>query len=340
MDSSRSVQILGGGPAGSAAAIAALSATHSVHIFEKSAFPRHKVCGEFLSGEIAPLLQSFGLWQDFVLLGPALITRMILHFGTRVSQCQLPEKAYGLSRYEFDRLLFDKAVSQGATTSRQRLTPEGFAAEGASKKGGKVLAIGRKAVTSTGNRLFGFKAHFKGPVNDAVEMFFFRRCYVGVSAIENGMTNICGIAPEGVLRAYDFNMDDLLTAWPPLASRTRPLSRVSRWFSVGPLVFSRLWDRSPGRDIYLAGDSLGFIDPFTGLGLVTAVGTGRMAGLAAGRGSSVNEHLSRCRRMVRQPMYLAKILRAVLDAGLAEILGPLIPGRHLFRMTRPSILRS
>src|SRR5262245_16993478 len=106
---------MGGGPAGSAAAIAALSETGSVHIVEKSPFPRHKVCGEFLSPEIAPLLESLGLWQEFRRLRPAPINRVILHFGRRASESVLPESGFGLSRYEFDRLLFDKAIAAGAT---------------------------------------------------------------------------------------------------------------------------------------------------------------------------------------------------------------------------------
>jgi hypothetical protein len=171
-------------------------------------------------------------------------------------------------------------------------------------------------------------------VNDAVELFFFRGCYVGVSAIENGLTNICGIVPEPVLRGYAFHLDDFLTGWPPLASRVRPLSRLSRWLTVAPLVLGGQWEDT-GRAIYPAGDALGFNDPFTGMGLITAVGTGRMAGLAASRGSSVGKHLSACRQAVRKPFYLAAVFRAMLESGLAQSLGPLIPGRYLFQMTRP-----
>jgi len=337
--SSVSVRILGGGPAGSAAAIAALSETRSVHIVEKSCFPRHKVCGEFLSPEIVPLLESLGIWQEFLRLRPAHIKRMILHFGTRTSQSQLPEGAFGLSRYQFDRLLFEKAITAGATTARQRVAPVSFAAQGGSNSSDcDVLAIGRKSIAAAGQRLFGFKAHFEGPVNDAVELFFFRGCYIGVSAVENRTTNICGIAPEESLRAREFHMDDLLAGWPPLADRIRPLSRMSGWLTVGPLVPGRQWQHFAGRDIYPAGDALGFIDPFTGLGLVTAVGTGRMAGLAASRRSSVEEHLSNCRRAVRRPFYLATVFRVILESGLAQSLGPLIPARCLFQMTRPSVL--
>jgi hypothetical protein len=339
--SSISVRIVGGGPAGSAAALAALSETHAVHIVEKSSFPRHKVCGEFLSPEIAPLLESLGIWQEFLRLRPAHIRRTILHFGFRASESRLPEGGFGLSRYEFDRLLFEKAIATGATTTRQRVESVSFAAQPGSSKGDcEVLAIGRKSIAARGRRLFGFKAHFEGPVNDAVELFFFRGCYVGVSAIENGITNICGIAPEETLRACEFHLDDFLASWPPLANRVRPLSRMSRWLTVGPLVLGRKCQNLMGRGIYPAGDALGFIDPFTGLGLVTAVGTGRLAGLAASRQSPVEQHLSNCRRAVRGPFCLAAVFRTLLGAGLAESLGPLVPASWLFQMTRPCAFAS
>ncbi|MGH9426365.1 MAG: ferritin-like domain-containing protein [Terriglobia bacterium] len=52
------------------------------------------------------------------------------------------------------------------------------------------------------------------------------------------------------------------------------------------------------------------------------------------RRSSVETHLLNCRRAVRKPAYLATVFRAILESGLAESLGPMIPGRHLFQMTR------
>ena len=52
----RAVHVVGGGPAGVMAAFAAMREGAPARIFEKSAFPRHKVCGEFLSPAILPLL--------------------------------------------------------------------------------------------------------------------------------------------------------------------------------------------------------------------------------------------------------------------------------------------
>src|ERR1035438_247864 len=56
----RAVHVVSGGPAGVMATFAAMREGAPVRIFEKSAFPRHKVCGEFLSPAILPLLRRTG----------------------------------------------------------------------------------------------------------------------------------------------------------------------------------------------------------------------------------------------------------------------------------------
>ena len=111
----KQVRILGGGPAGACAAIAASQAGASVAIIERSKFPRHKVCGEFLSPEVAGILNELGVWDDFVALGPARIGRMVLTIGSSVKSGQLPETAWGCSRFALDNLLFGKARALGAT---------------------------------------------------------------------------------------------------------------------------------------------------------------------------------------------------------------------------------
>src|SRR5450759_297446 len=110
----RAVDVVGGGPAGVMAAFAAMREGAPVRIFEKSAFPRHKVCGEFLSPAILPLLRRVGCEAGFLQLRPAVLSAMRLHFGTRVIRHPLPELAYGVSRYELDRLLLEHAASAGA----------------------------------------------------------------------------------------------------------------------------------------------------------------------------------------------------------------------------------
>jgi hypothetical protein len=325
---SRSIDIVGAGPAGAAAAVAALAEGCAVRLFEKTRFPRHKVCGEFLSPEVAVMLERLGAWGDFERLRPAAIRRFSLHFGKRAKHAALPQRAYGLSRYALDAMLLGKAAALGAITVRER-------ADGAPPGG--VLACGRRCVASPGHRLFGFKAHFHGPEDDAVELFFFDSCYVGVSCVEGSLTNVCGIAPEAVLRSCGFEMDALLGRWPALARRVRPLSRAMPWLVTGPLVFSRGGNSAP--DVYAAGDALGFTDPFTGTGILNALVSGRLAGVAAARGFPLERHLADCRRALAGAFRAHALLHSTIAAGWAEFLMPLVPASWLFRLTRPNLLQ-
>ena len=65
-----------------------------------------------------------------------------------------------------------------------------------------IVAYGRQFSSSGRDRLFGFKAHFRGPVSDAVELYFFDDFYVGVNPVEGGLTNVCGLGSEAGLRRY------------------------------------------------------------------------------------------------------------------------------------------
>ena len=85
------INILGGGPAGSAAAIAALTAAVPARIFERSSRRRHKVCGEFITPEACGVLQELGVWDEFLHLRPARIRRCNLHFGGTTKTWELPE---------------------------------------------------------------------------------------------------------------------------------------------------------------------------------------------------------------------------------------------------------
>ena len=119
--------------------------------------------------------------------------------------------------------------------------------------GPTVLATGRPSSKATrGRRLFGFKAHFEGPRNDAVELYFFQGVYVGVAPIEEGRTNICGLAPEDFLKRFQFEYDEVIRQSAPLAERVRPLARVLDWVSTGPLEYGQRFDPHPG--IYPAGE--------------------------------------------------------------------------------------
>jgi flavin-dependent dehydrogenase len=325
------VEVIGGGPAGSAAALAALSEGSAVTIFEQSSFPRHKVCGEFLSPEIAPLLDSLGLWPAFEAARPARIVRAVLHTGGREKRFRLPEPAYGLSRSALDGLLLGEALARGARLRNERAKP--FARADTAL----VLAHGRQAPARAGARFFGFKAHFRPPASEslaeAVELFFFEGGYAGLSTVEDGIWNVCGLAPEAALRSSGFRPEALLPEG--LLARLAPCAQAFEWLTTGPLVFRNEFREHA--DFYLCGDALGFVDPFTGSGILSALLSGRLAGRAASRGSPRAEYYSDCRRTLRRQYRVASALRGMLGANFANSMARWVPKSLLYRLTQPRV---
>ncbi len=312
--------ILGGGPAGSAAALVLRSAGQRVVVHEKSRFPRHKVCGEFYTGEILPVLEELGVAGEFLRRGPSRLTHCELHFERALRRFRLPEPAWGLSRRAFDDLMLASALASGAA-----LSPDPPAAS-------HIVAAGRRSAAPRGRRVFAYKAHFSGPASDAVELYFFPGGYCGVNAVEDGATNVCGLAPEYVLRSVGFDPGRLLAGIPKLAARFRSLERRTRWFLAGPLCYGPAPPLGPGA--LAAGDALCFVDPFTGSGLLAAVRTGSWAAEALLDGP---DYPGRCRAFYRRQLSTTPVFRRALALGCAEVLSGLLPGWLLYRLTRPGL---
>ncbi len=327
----REILIAGGGPAGAAAAIAGRQEGVPVRLVERARHSRHKVCGEFLSPGACQILDQLGAWTGFAALAPQPIRRCALHVGRYTRQWNLAERGWGLSRLALDRLLLERASALGAVVSRGESLPlRQFAPPAASL----VVACGRQPMPPPGDRLFGFKAHFEGPSGDAVELFFDCHGYAGVSGIENGRTNVCGIAPESLLRRCGFDFDAVATRARPLADRLGPLRRCMPWIVTGPLAFVAPSPRQADAAAYPAGDALGFADPFTGTGIMNALLTGRLAGMAAARQLPAADYQKQMAALLASPFRVSSVLRQLVAWPALHWLVPCLPARALFRFTR------
>ena len=333
----RAVHVVGGGPAGVMAAFAAMREGAGVRIFEKSAFPRHKVCGEFLSPAILPLLRRAGCEAGFLQLRPAVLSAMRLHFGTRVIRHPLPEPAYGLSRYELDRLLLEHAASAGAQVVREHWST---AAQGVAV----ILAAGRRSIAPAGDRLFGFKAHFSGPVGaTALELSLLLPKDAATSGSAPSKT-----APPTFAVSLRSESSDPSAFTPAISSGAAPRSpsacapSLRAWIRLitGPSSF-RAGSSPAGRVrfSYHRRRLGGCIDPFTGSGILNAMLTGELAGIAAARGAPAASYLRDCRRLLRRPFLVSSVFRTIIASGHAGLLASLVPGRFLFHATRPSGLK-
>ena len=113
--------VIGGGVAGSTAAILLAAAGWSVALVEKRAFPRRKVCGECIAAPNLALLDALGVGDEFrALAGPPLV-RVGLYVGEDELYADLPRLRGGtpwgraLGRERLDTLLLARAAELGAT---------------------------------------------------------------------------------------------------------------------------------------------------------------------------------------------------------------------------------
>jgi flavin-dependent dehydrogenase len=110
------IVVIGGGPAGAAAAVYTARAGYSVCLVERHSFPRETLCGEFLSHEAIAVLRDLDLEQEFLAMAPSHIDRFTLlpECGPPLSE-PLGFSAYGMKRSRFDRMLLETARSHGVS---------------------------------------------------------------------------------------------------------------------------------------------------------------------------------------------------------------------------------
>jgi len=111
------VIIIGGGLAGLTNAIHLLQANIKVLLIEKNEYPKHKVCGEYISNEVLPYL--FSLDIDPFKIGAQKISRFLLSTPKSKSiEAKLPLGGFGISRYTLDAALAKKSARKWSSYSK------------------------------------------------------------------------------------------------------------------------------------------------------------------------------------------------------------------------------
>ncbi len=281
--------IIGGGPAGSSAAIAAARLGASVVLLEARSFPRHKVCGEFVSPEaldvLASLLQNLPAGRA-LLDGAPPIDRTRLFLGTRTIEAPVSPPALSITRYDLDAQLWMAAQDAGVVT---RTDCEVTAAEGGGPfrlitSSGNVsakaliIAAGRWSqftpdrTIPAGPRWIGMKCHFRElSPSPATDLYFFENGYCGVQPVATDVINACAMVRSD--RAT--SLPEVLALHAKLAERAAGWKPVTQPVSTAPLIY-----RSPQPvrgSVLFAGDAAAFIDPFVGDGISIALRSGRLA---------------------------------------------------------------
>lgn len=213
------VVVLGGGISGSCIAKALAEKQWETALIDRRAFPRHKVCGEFLSPESQSTLDSLGLTETVTSLHPTRIERAQLIFeqGGEI-ELQIPGAAWGLSRYVMDEALHTAAMQTGAqlhlstTVTGIDQHRKGYIVR--TKQGKDTNLFHARAViaawgansriTNSGHRpdtaasrqqaYIGVKTHYAGlKMEPMIEMYFFHGGYLGLCPVEDGSVNAAAL---------------------------------------------------------------------------------------------------------------------------------------------------
>lgn len=346
--------IVGGGPAGAAAASALARAGRRVVLLERDTEARHKVCGEFLSVEAVRLLADLGI--DPEALGAVPIDRVRLAAGGRVSEARLPFRGLSLSRRALDEALLCRAAEDGAEVRRgarvQALGPNGggwqarHARNAAVTASAAFLATGKHELrgwarpAGRGRDTVAFKLHWRLSLAEAealagcVELFLFDHGYAGLEPVEDGIANLCLLIRRDRLAAAGGHWEKLLAALragSPLLDRrltgAEPCWRAP--VAVTGLPFGSL--RRGGGGPWRLGDQAAVVPPFTGDGISVALYSARRAAetfLAGRTAEDFHRGLaSELSPVMRRDIALSRLLtssRARPVVGLAASLAPVL----------------
>jgi len=270
------VAIVGAGPGGSTLAALLAMRGVSVALIDRDTFPRDKLCGEFLSYDALPIVDALG-----VDLGDApSIDRCRVVSRHRTYEFAFPHAARGVSRMKLDELLFRKAVACGAipvTRTVSSLADLGARViVGAWGRWGRFdQQLDRAFVHDRSHRNFGFKRHYRGTREPGViELYSFARGYLGVSDVEDGITNICGLVHADRLAGHKGKWDSFIETIraeePPLeAMYARFTPAQEQFLSSEPVIFRSRSAVEGG--VFMIGDASGVIDPLTGNGMAMAI---------------------------------------------------------------------
>ncbi len=261
MEDARPVEIIGGGLAGLALGVGLRARQIPVTLREAGTYPRHRVCGEFITGldeETRRVLQL-----DAALDGARPAGGLSWHDRRgEIFRHQLPEPALCLSRCILDARLAGRFVELGGelvTRQRGPSTPQE----------GRVLACGARP--DPASPWIGLKQHFRGLETLAdLEVHLGRGAYVGLTKVDALTTNVCGLFPRPGRRERCTLFDRVeATGLSGLARRVAAADPVEE--SACAVAGLSYGASRPAPEALSLGDRHGLIPPFTGHGMTIAL---------------------------------------------------------------------
>ncbi|MCL6461261.1 MAG: NAD(P)/FAD-dependent oxidoreductase [Flavobacterium micromati] len=285
------IVIVGGGLAGLTAAIHLSKVGLRVIVIEKNEYPKHKVCGEYISNEVLPYFNYLDLNISDLL--PTAITD--LEFSTvsgKLIESSLPLGGFGVSRYTLDEYLYKKAIANGCEiiknsvesivfkndefiiTTINNLVFNAKTVIGAFGKRSNIDQKLNRNFIEKKSPWLAIKAHYSGNFpKDLVGLHNFKGGYCGVSKVENNSINICYLADYKTFKKYkniDEYQQNVLYKNPYLKSLFLNSKLIfEKHLTISQISFEK--KDAVENHILMIGDTAGLIHPLCGNGMAMAI---------------------------------------------------------------------
>ena len=291
------VIIIGGGLAGLCSAIHLSKYNIHILVIEKTSYPKHKVCGEYISNEVLPYLEYLGV--DVFNLGAQKINKFELSTPkNKLLKSDLTLGGFGISRYTLDNALYEKVKSSNVQTLQDSVIDVEFFNDlfSVTTKNNNTykskLVIGaygkRSNLDITLERDFikkkspflAVKMHAKGNFpKDLVALHNFKGGYCGVSKVENDVINLCYITDFEAFKTYK-DIDEFQDKVVFKNTYLKTIFKNSVPVFEQPLTISQISfsNKNPIENhIIMCGDTAGMIHPLCGNGMSMAIRSAKIA---------------------------------------------------------------
>ena len=291
------ILILGGGLAGLTAAID-LGPDFQVGFIDPDTYPRHKMCGEYLSQEVTPYLQSLGIDIS------ATAAVQINQFGCTTQSNKhitsvLQQGGYGLSRYKMDNAFYQKAIQHADFIQGKAIQisqqPSHY---GVQLQNGRVLTaslvlqahgkrsnmdkVQERAFIAAKSPWLAVKmhyTHYEMPDN-LVELHLFEGGYAGLSRVEDNKVNLCYLVGYKAFQKHK----NVSAFQKQVMSRNKKLAAFfalaqpvwDKPITIGQINFQQKSLSHNG--MLMLGDAAALIYPMCGNGMAMAIQSAGMAG--------------------------------------------------------------
>ena len=285
------VIVIGGGLAGLTAAITAARMGLKTAVFEKGTYPKHKVCGEYISSEILPILEELNISLDSV--RPIWISKFALRYHEeKPILVDLPLGGFSIRRFTIDKLFFENAKNNGVhifpnkkvsdlhfqndsftIMTADRMSFQARFVIGAFGKRSNIDHVLDRSYVKKNGPFFGVKYHITASIDPAqVSLIQFNGGYCGLSMVENNDINVCYLGKtselrrQGSIAAFE---ETFLHSNPLLKSVLENKKPNNRALTISNLSFAQ---KEEVKDhILMAGDAGGMISPLCGNGMAMAI---------------------------------------------------------------------